>query len=169
MQVGQSSSSEVSQQVHIEVLPSVLVLSLKRLVYNAAADGIVEVNKPVQFPPELEIPQGANFSFISPVLANAKNTCGSVVSEIMTPIPGKSMGPQRYKLYGVLYHGAESAGGEHYMVDVLHPNGDSGGGDAWLHVDDEAVSAVRHEEVFGGHDNERASMLFYCRIASAQT
>jgi hypothetical protein len=36
------------------------------------------------------------------------------------------------------------------------------------------VSAVRHEEVFGCHDNERADdqrarMLFYCRIVSAQT
>ena len=73
MQVGQSSSSEASQQVHIEVFPSVLVLCLKRLVYNVAADGIAEINKPIQFEPELEIPLGTIFLFVSPVLANAKN------------------------------------------------------------------------------------------------
>ena len=92
----------------------------------------------------------------------------------MAPISGKSAEPVHYKLYGVLYQHSEAAGRGHYTVDMLHPNDDSGGGEAWLHVDDEAVSAVRHEEVFGCHDNERADdqrarMLFYCRIVSAQT
>ena len=72
----------------------------------------------------------------------------------------------RYKLYGVLYHHGDSAGRGHYTVDVFHPNGDNGGGEAWLRIDDEAVSAVRQEDVFGGHGNERvqdrcAYMLFY--------
>jgi hypothetical protein len=47
----------------------------------------------------------------------------------------------------------------HYTVDVLHQNGDSGGGEAWLHIDDEAldeaVSAAPHEDIFRGQDNER--------------
>jgi ubiquitin carboxyl-terminal hydrolase 10 len=73
-----------------------------------------------------------------------------------------------YKLYGVLYHHGEFAHSGHYSVDVFHPNRDSGSGEAWLHIDDEAVSAVRHEDVFGGHENELgddrcAYMLFYCR------
>ena len=77
-----------------------------------------------------------------------------------------------YKLYGILYHQGESAGSGHYTVDVLHPNGDSSGVEAWLHMDDEAVSAVRFEDVFVDHDNEGADdwcayMLFYCRTASA--
>jgi ubiquitin carboxyl-terminal hydrolase 10 len=75
-----------------------------------------------------------------------------------------------YKLYGVLYHHGESAGSGHYTVDVLHPNGDSADGEAWLHIDDEDVGAVRH----GSADNERvddgcAYMLFYCRTAPTQT
>jgi hypothetical protein len=47
-------------------------------------------------------------------------------------------------------------------------------GEAWLHIDDEGVSAVRRDEVFGGHNDERVDgrcvyMLFYCRTASIRT
>ena len=78
-----------------------------------------------------------------------------------------------YKLYGVLYHHGESAGGGHYTVDILHQNGDNSDGEVWLHIDDEAVSAVGREDVFGGQENERVDdgcvyMLFYCRNAPAQ-
>ena len=93
---------------------------------------------------------------------------------MMAPISGKSPELVHYKLHGVLYHHGESAGGGHYTVDVLHQNGDSGSGESWLRIDDEAVSTIRHEDVFGNHENERvddgcAYMLFYCRAVSTQT
>ena len=64
----------------------------------------------------------------------------------------------------MLYHHGVSAGGRHYTLDVLHLNRDGGAwgsgnktsGEAWLHIDDETVSAVRHEDVFRGHDDDRA-------------
>ena len=92
----------------------------------------------------------------------------------MVPDAGKSAEPVHYKLYGVLYHHGASASSGHYTVDVLHPNEDSGSGDGWLRVDDEALSTVRQEDVFGDHDNERADdrcayMLFFCRTAPAWT
>ena len=92
----------------------------------------------------------------------------------MAPLAGKFKGKSaelmHYKLYGVLYHHGESAGSGHYTVDVLHPNGDDGGEEVWLNIDDEAVSAVGHDDVFGEHDNKRvdnrcAYMLFYCRAS----
>ena len=49
----------------VEVLPPVLVLHLKRFLYDAATDGIVKVGKFIQFAPELDIPIGKIFSFIS--------------------------------------------------------------------------------------------------------
>ena len=72
----------------------------------------------------------------------------------------------------MLYHHGEAAGSGHYTVDVLQPNGDSSGAEAWLHIDDEAVSAAQHEDMFGINDNERMDdqcvyMLFYCRTAPA--
>jgi ubiquitin carboxyl-terminal hydrolase 10 len=83
---------------------------------------------------------------------------------------GKSAEPVHYKLYGVLYHHGESAGSGHYTVDVIHH---SGGEDVWLNIDDEAVSTVGYEDVFGEHDNGRmnnrcAYMLLYCRTAPTQ-
>ena len=92
----------------------------------------------------------------------------------MIPVAGKPVEPEHYRLYGVLHHRGESANSGQYMVDVLHPNGDNNGGEGWLHIDDEAVSMVRHEDVFGGHNNEQvddrcAYMLFYCRISPTQT
>jgi ubiquitin carboxyl-terminal hydrolase 10 len=89
----------------------------------------------------------------------------------MAPVVGKSAEPVHYKLHGVLYHHGDSAGSGHYSVDVLQPNAVSGSGEAWLHIDDESVSTVRHEDVFGGHEDDRrdnrwcAYMLFYCRMA----
>ena len=92
----------------------------------------------------------------------------------MASITGRSAESAHYKLYGVLYHHGESTSGGHYTVDVLHKNGDNGGGETWLHIDDGAVSTVRHEDVFGGHGSERieggcAKMLVYCRAALTQT
>ena len=159
--------------MQIEALPSVLVLHLERFLYDAAADGIVKINKPVQFPPELEIPLGKSFSFVFLVHRRLRIHLVSVGPETITPIARKSMESTRYKLYGVLYHRGESASGGHYMVDVHHQNGDSGGGEAWLHIDGGAMSTVRYEDVFGGHDGERvedecAIMLVYCRTAPTQ-
>jgi hypothetical protein len=56
-----------------------------------------------------------------------------------------------------LYHHGESAGSGDYMVDVLHPNRDSDTGEFWLHVDDETVSPMGHEDVFGEYGTERAA------------
>jgi ubiquitin carboxyl-terminal hydrolase 10 len=174
VELSSSGSSEASQQVLIEALPPVLVLHIKRFLYDVAADSIVKINKPVQFAPELEIPLGTILSFISPVLAKAKKSLCLGCAGIMAPIAGKFTEPVCYKLYGVLYHHGKSVGSGNYTVDVLHPNGDSGNGEAWLHIDDEVVSTLQHEDVFGGGGSERVDdrcvyMLFYCRTAPTQT
>ena len=64
MEVGPSGSSEASQQVLIEALPPVLVLHLKRFLYDTTARGAVKIGKPVQFTPDLEIPLGTCLPFL---------------------------------------------------------------------------------------------------------
>jgi ubiquitin carboxyl-terminal hydrolase 10 len=93
---------------------------------------------------------------------------------MMTPDVEQSALPAQYTLYGVLYHHGTSARRGHYTVDVLQANAHDGSGEAWLHIDDENVSTVRHEDVFGRHDDERADgrcayMLFYRHATSTQT
>jgi ubiquitin carboxyl-terminal hydrolase 10 len=70
---GFSEATEVNQQVLIEVLPPVLVVHLKRFLYDPAAGGVAKIGKPVQFTPELEIPLRTVFSFVSSMLTKAKN------------------------------------------------------------------------------------------------
>jgi ubiquitin carboxyl-terminal hydrolase 10 len=64
-ELGLSGVGDGNQQVLIETLPPVLVLHLKRFLYDASADGIVKLSKPVRFAPELEIPLGMISSFVS--------------------------------------------------------------------------------------------------------
>ena len=67
VQLGLPGFSEGSQQVLIEALPPVLVLHLKRFLYDVAEDGIIKISKPVKFAPELQIPSGMIFTFVSTV------------------------------------------------------------------------------------------------------
>ena len=88
----------------------------------------------------------------------------------MVPTVRESAKPGHYTLCGVLYHHGDSASGGHYTVDVLHSSGDGDTGKNWLHIDDEVVSPVRPEDVFGEHDDERcAYLLFYCRTSPKDT
>ena len=173
MQAGKYSSGEASQQVLLETLPPVLILHLERFLNDTAVDGINKTRKPVGFAPELEVPLGKIFLF-SLCYPRLRISCGSVDPEIMALVAGKSVEREHYKLYGVLYQHGESASGDHYAVDVLHPSGDKGGREGWLHIEDEAVRKVRHEDVFGDDNNEQvddrcAYMLFYCHVSPTQT
>jgi ubiquitin carboxyl-terminal hydrolase 10 len=171
LQIGQSSSIEASQHVHFEALPPVLVLHLERFLYDATADGIVKICKPVRLAPQLEISPSTVFFFVSSV-QSLRILCCSICSGVMAPISGTSAELVNYKLCGVLYHHGKSASCRRYTIDVLNQNGDSGSGEAWLHIDNEGVRAVQHKDVFGDHDSEQADdrcalMLFYCRTAPA--
>lgn len=167
--VERGPSDSASQQVLIEALPHVLVLQLQRSLYDANA---VKISKPVKFGPVLKIQPGTIFSsrYSQGLRIIRGSVDGRLGPEIMAPVAGKSLesvDSLDYKLCGVLYHHGKSARSGHYAVDVLHPDRDSGG-ESWLHIDDEVVSPVLHDDVFGGHNDERgdlrcAYMLFYYR------
>jgi ubiquitin carboxyl-terminal hydrolase 10 len=72
-QLGSSDSGAISKQESIEVLPPILTIHLRRFLYDSTTGAAVKIGKPVQFGPELDIPIGAIFSFVSVVLTKAKN------------------------------------------------------------------------------------------------
>ena len=167
-------TSEASQQVTVlfEALPPVLVLHLKRFSYDAVTGSVVKNSKPIQLLPELEIPLGTFSFLLFSRQSGLRFYFGSVDPEFIAPGAGQPTWPARYTLYGVLYHHGKSADGGHYTVDVLHPNAHGDSGDVWLHIDDETVSRLRHEDVFGRDermDDRCTYLLFYRRTASTQT
>ncbi|KAG1782392.1 hypothetical protein EV702DRAFT_1064079 [Suillus placidus] len=145
---------DATQQVHIESLPPILILHLKRFLYDANKGGVAKVGKQVAFPPELE-----------------------VGSEVM--VQGRKVNGTRYRLFGALYHHGLSASGGHYTLDVLHPNVDMSTPptkprEGWIRIDDELVSDLRAEDVFGSGGVERdetmrcAYLLFYRRVGAGR-
>ena len=140
---------EATQQVLIEALPPVLVLHIKRFHFDMNAKGVVKVSKQVTFGPELEI-----------------------MPDLMAPNVRKATST-RYKLFGAVYHHGSQASGGHYTLDVLHPSRYPGLGpnakpkEGWIRIDDELVSDVRAEDVFGNQerdDSRCAYLLFYRRV-----
>ncbi|GHJ88101.1 hypothetical protein NliqN6_4503 [Naganishia liquefaciens] len=115
---------DATKQVFVENVPPILILHLKRFLYDAEQQRVVKKSKPVAYASELTIP-----------------------NEVLSParrVQGKSL---RYKLFGVVYHHGTSATGGHYTAAVLRQ--DASG---WLHLDDESVEEVTQEQVVVGKD-----------------
>ncbi|KLT43572.1 cysteine proteinase [Cutaneotrichosporon oleaginosum] len=139
---------DATKQVFFESLPPVLILHLKRFVYDPQEQNVVKRAKPVAYGSELVIPQ-----------------------EIISP-PKRTQQPIKYRLFGVVYHHGYSATGGHYTVAVSRPDGTG-----WLHFDDEAVQPVPAEDVVVSEEEARtgragliggrercAYLLFYQRV-----
>ena len=49
---------DATQQVQVDSLPPILVLHMKRFLYDTKANGVVKIGKQITFGPELELPAG---------------------------------------------------------------------------------------------------------------
>jgi len=86
-------SVDATKQVFIETVPPVLVVHIKRFLYDL--QGVQKSNKVLLYKTSLEIP-----------------------NEVLSPAQ-RSARPLRYKLYGVIYHHGKYANGGHYTIDLL--------------------------------------------------
>ncbi|XP_076029957.1 ubiquitin specific protease 10 isoform X2 [Oratosquilla oratoria] len=127
----------VSKQVMLEHLPQVLVLHLKRFIYDKDG-GLQKVTKKVNFPVDLEVGKELMSS-------NSR---------------GKFSTTQRrkYKLLAVVYHDGKEATKGHYVADVFH-----GGYSCWLRYDDNQVKQVREADVLHHATPRVPYLLFYRR------
>ncbi|KAN0060933.1 hypothetical protein ACQY0O_006667 [Thecaphora frezii] len=130
---------DATKQVFIESLPPILIVHLKRFVYDEVG-GVQKSQKPLAYGTTLEI-------------------AGEVLSPAM-----RAQGKPKYKLFGVVYHHGRYASGGHYTVDVLRQDNRS-----WLHIDDTTYHTIPTEHVVrtsgkssAGHDG-LAYLLFYKR------
>lgn len=128
---------EASRSLSLEDLPPVLILHMKRFLYDTSSGGSQKLSKTIDFPVDLEIPR-----------------------EILSPASkGKFPGKQRqYKLFGVVYHNGSEATKGHYVTDVYHT-----GLATWLRCDDSSVRSVTEGAVLSHATNSVPYILFYRR------
>ncbi|XP_061884018.1 ubiquitin carboxyl-terminal hydrolase 10 isoform X2 [Entelurus aequoreus] len=128
---------EISRRVTLEELPPVLVLHLKRFVFEKTG-GCQKLNKIIDYPVDLEI---------------SKDLLSSGVK-------GKVLKGQRtYRLFAVVYHHGNSATGGHYTTDVFHI-----GLNGWLRIDDQAVKVINPYMVVKQTAERTAYLLYYRRF-----
>ncbi|KAM9410415.1 ubiquitin carboxyl-terminal hydrolase 10 isoform 2-T2 [Pholidichthys leucotaenia] len=128
---------EISRRVTLEELPPVLVLHLKRFVFEKTG-GCQKLTKNIDYPVDLEI---------------SKDLLSSGVrSKVMK-------GQRTYRLFAVVYHHGNSATGGHYTTDVFHI-----GLNGWLRIDDQAVKVINQYQVVKQTAERTAYLLYYRRV-----
>ncbi|XP_022525807.2 ubiquitin carboxyl-terminal hydrolase 10 isoform X2 [Astyanax mexicanus] len=128
---------EISRRVTLEELPPVLVLHLKRFVFEKTG-GCQKLIKNIDYPVDLEISK-----------------------DLLSPgVRSKTLKGQRtYRLFAVVYHHGNSATGGHYTTDVFHI-----GLNGWLRIDDQAVKVINHYQVVKQTAERTAYLLYYRRV-----
>lgn len=131
---------DATKQVCIEALPPVLVLHLKRFVFDGTY-GVQKSTKPIRFGMTLDLPQ-----------------------DILSQPCRRVSTFNKYALFGVVYHHGRLATGGHYTVAVRRQ--DNSG---WIHIDDTCVSPIPAEQVVSSAlgnklDMGQAYLLFYQRL-----
>ncbi|KAI8618945.1 hypothetical protein BC830DRAFT_857743 [Chytriomyces sp. MP71] len=124
---------DATKQTYIDVFPSVLILHLKRFVYDQSCGATRKLRKHVAFETRLKVR--------GDVVAPGARRAGQVV----------------YTLFAVVNHHGKYAEGGHYTCDVYRNN------EEWLRMDDENVEKVTVEDVVEEKEDRQAYMLFYAK------
>ncbi|XP_076989322.1 ubiquitin carboxyl-terminal hydrolase 10 [Tamandua tetradactyla] len=128
---------EISRRVTLEKLPPVLVLHLKRFVYEKTG-GCQKLIKNIEYPVDLEISK----ELLSPGVKNKNFKCH-----------------RTYRLFAVVYHHGNSATGGHYTTDVFQI-----GLNGWLRIDDQTVKVISQYQVVKPAAERTAYLLYYRRV-----
>jgi len=128
---------EASRSPSLEDLPPILILHLKRFVYDGTTGGCQKVMKVVEISVDLEIPRD-----ILSMGSKSKYTTKQ----------------RQYKLFGVVYHNGTEATKGHYIADVYHT-----GYASWLRCDDSSVTPTVERLVTAPSPTSVPYILFYRR------
>ncbi|GFT93888.1 ubiquitin carboxyl-terminal hydrolase 10 [Nephila pilipes] len=123
---------EAFSHVALQKLPPILILHLKRFVYNKNG-GCKKVMKKTDYPLILDISK-----------------------DIFSSDFKKSQRLKQYKLFAVMYHDGEEAIKGHYISDVYNH-----GNQTWIRCDDRSVTAVTEDQVLSYSPPRVPYLLFY--------
>jgi len=129
---------DATRSLSLEELPPILILHLKRFVYDGSTGGVQKVLKKVTFDIDLEIPK-------------------SVLStECRSRSPNSKQ--RQYKLFSVVYHNGREATKGHYVTDIYQS-----GYSTWLHCDDNSIQMTGEQSVVQPGPTSTPYLLFYRR------
>ena len=130
---------DATKQICLEVLPPVLVLHLKRFVFDGVY-GVQKSTKAIEYGLTLDI-----------------------TPDILSTVCRRVSGTHKYALFGVVYHHGRLASGGHYTVAVKRQD-DEG----WIHIDDTHTCPMPIEDVIqygtNSSDQGHAYLLFYQKM-----
>ena len=127
------SNRSITRQQFIEILPPILILHLKRFVYDKN-EGLKKINRRMEFRNDLIISE-----------------------DLLSKTSRKySLTQRTYKLFAVVCHHGERATGGHYTADVFHS-----GLSSWLRMNDQNIQNIYECEVTGHNPTRSPYILFY--------
>ncbi|CAG0888269.1 unnamed protein product [Darwinula stevensoni] len=129
--------TKVSRQMAFESLPRILILHLKRFLYDKNG-GCQKLTKEVKFSIDLEIGREL-------LSVNIRNR-----------FPQKQ---RQYKLFAVVCHDGKESSKGHYISEVFHP-----GYQGWLRYDDSLVHAISESELLHHKSPCVPYLLMYRRV-----
>ncbi|XP_070574892.1 ubiquitin carboxyl-terminal hydrolase 10-like isoform X2 [Ptychodera flava] len=130
------SEAETFRRITLEVLPPVLVLHLKRFLYDKNG-GCLKLQKKIDYTVDLEISK----DLLSPLVKNKLHIT-----------------QRSYKLFAIVYHHGKNASGGHYTCDFYHP-----GINGWVRTDDTNVKPVTINSILRPVPPKVPYLLFYRR------
>jgi ubiquitin carboxyl-terminal hydrolase 10 len=149
--------STTTKQSLFETMPPVLILHLKRFVYDPQSNSISKLQKYLEYDTSLDLDSQKLFSSVGK----------------------RQLGHCTYKLFAVIYHHGRSVAGGHYTADVcLNPNFKSQPTDSqstqerngegeeqpiWVQMDDALMQKVSVADVLAPKKDREAYLLFYAR------
>ena len=139
----QQISDATTKQIRIETLPPILILHLKRFVYDFNSNSTLKVCKFVEYPFVLDI------------------TMDMMARERKKGDGKYTLTGGKYILYKgnciVIYHHGKMSNGGHYTCQVQLANQE------WIGMDDTDLSRVLQQDVLKVKKDRQAYMLFYTR------
>jgi len=132
------------KQLSLEVLPIILVVHLKRFLFDKSCTKIYKLAKKVDFSVDLEIGKDL-------LSVNCKNKISQTKQRL-------------YKLFAAVYHDGEDAHKGHYIADTFHPSGGSLWGQfGWIRYDDTAVKGIPESQL-NAQPPRVPYLLYYRRV-----
>ncbi|KAJ3364224.1 hypothetical protein GGF31_000571 [Allomyces arbusculus] len=157
---------EAQKQAHLDRVPPVLVLHLKRFLFDHRTHDTVKLGKHVAVPARLELepvlwaprPRARSLqrSGSSPTRTRAAHDWAHVAAAAVPPKPEPARDTE-YRLFAVVYHHGRTASGGHYTCDLLESEAHS----TWIRTDDTDLARVATADVLAEKPDREPYLLFY--------